>query len=243
MRSLKKLFTRRKSDGYFFLRIKEITGLKPKNPLIYQLAFRHSSASIRKENHSLINNQRLEFLGDAILDAIVADLLYTNYPTKDEGFLTLSRSKLVSRKKLNKIARKLNLPELIISRLAEHKLSDQILGNALEALIGAVYIDHGYRKCAAFVKNIYENELENPEVFERDVVSYKSLFHEFSQKNKLEVTYVDIGVTGKLHDALYTVHLVVDGHVLGHGRAKSKKLAADLAAKEASKHFNLLENE
>jgi ribonuclease III len=236
MRFLKNLFTRRSKDGYFFLRIKEITGFKPKDPLLYQLAFRHSSASLRNGKAS-INNQRLEFLGDAVLGMLIAELLYTKYPDRDEGFLTQTRSKLVSRKMLNTLAKELALHQLIISRLGKKSASEQLFGNTLEALIGAVFLDHGITKTKMMVQAIYGERLSNPAELEATVVSYKSLLYELIQKQKLQIAYEVLETTGTAHNATFTMGLSIDGVQIATGKGSSKKIAIEHASRHAFKQL------
>jgi ribonuclease-3 len=239
MRLIKRLFTRRKTDGYFFLRIKEITGLKPRDPLLYQLAFRHSSATLKHQKQGPVNNQRLEFLGDAILDAVVADLLYTSFPNKPEGFLTITRSKLVSRKKLNQLARDLALPDLIISRLPASSLTDQILGNTLEALIGAVYLDYGFAGAKLFITRLYAESLSRPDELIGDVISFKSLLQEYAQKEKHSIKYELLKADSVANDVIYVIGLYLDDELIGSGNGLSKKTASEQAAKNACQKLNV----
>lgn len=237
MRFLKNLFTRRSKDGYFFLRIKEITGFKPKDPLLYQLAFRHSSASLRNGKASPLNNQRLEFLGDAVLGMVIADLLYAKYPDRDEGFLTQTRSKLVSRKMLNGLAKALQLHQLIISRLGNKSASEQVYGNTLEALIGAVFLDHGIKKTKNFVAAIYKNHLEDPSALEATIISYKSLLYELIQKQKLQIAYEVLNTAGTAHNVIFTMGLKINGAQVAVGKGSSKKAAIEQASKHALKQL------
>jgi ribonuclease-3 len=235
MRFFKNLFTRRSKDGYFFLRIKEITGFKPNDPLLYQLAFRHPSASLRSGSSAPINNQRLEFLGDAVLGMLIAEFLYEKYPDRDEGFLTQTRSKLVSRKMLNSIAKSLQLNQLMIAKLGEKSASDQVYGNTLEALIGAVYLDQGIKKARQFVGNIYGSHLSNPAALEAAVISYKSLLYELIQKHKLKIDYAVLDTAGTGHNLIFTMGLKIDGVQIATGKGTSKKMAIEQAAKFAFK--------
>ncbi len=142
---LKKLSSHFKKDGNFFLELRELTGIIPKNEEFYKLALRHSSAS-HESTGSRMNNQRLEYLGDAILGAAVADFLYESYPNRSEGFLTSMRSKIVSRKHLNQLGLQLNLHKLVVKRTARTAHAKSIYGDALEALLGALYLDKGYEE-------------------------------------------------------------------------------------------------
>jgi ribonuclease-3 len=143
---LKKINSRSAEDGNFFLAIRQITGCRPKNLGLYKLALRHSSAPANKKQGHKLNNERLEYLGDAILGGIVADYLYRNFPIEEEGFLTSMRSKIVSRQSLNTLGEELGLPSLLVKGPGKRLSSKSLYGNALEALVGALYLDCGYKK-------------------------------------------------------------------------------------------------
>ena len=147
---IKKLSSLLKKDGNFFFEIEKLTGSLPKKAAPYKLALRHSSAS-QKWQGTKLNNQRLEFLGDAILGAVVADYLYQKYPKAGEGFLTNMRSKIVSRKNLNSLAVNIGLHKLIVKKTTGKTQAKSINGDAMEALIGALYIDLGYKSCQKFI--------------------------------------------------------------------------------------------
>ena len=125
----------------FDKKIKAIIGFWPKEASLYKLALRHASAYPFRKKKGERNNERLEFLGDAVIDLIVADILYYRYPSEDEGYLTKLRSKIVSRNNLNRVADELGIPNLVVANLKGNH-SESIYGDALEALIGAMYLDH-----------------------------------------------------------------------------------------------------
>ena len=156
----RKLRSRFTKNGELFSAITELIGTRPINESYYRLAFRHSSAS-KTRGGLRMNNQRLEFLGDAILGAVVADFLYDRYPESPEGYLTNMRSKIVSRKHLNHLALRLNLNKLIVKKTARGVQAKSIHGDTLEALIGAVYLDQGYEVCRKFILNkIIDTEVD-----------------------------------------------------------------------------------
>lgn len=167
----------------------KIIGFYPKNIQLYEQAFLHKSSSVETKNGKWLNNERLEFLGDAILDAVVADIVYRRYPNKKEGFLTTTRSKIVSRETLNKVAIELGLDKMIIysSRMNTH--NNHIYGNALEALIGAIYLDFGYEKCFTFVERILISQHLNIDKLAKKQVNFKSNLIEWGQKNKEEFEF------------------------------------------------------
>ena len=128
-----------------------ILGFLPRKLFLYEIAFIHKSASSTLKNGQVINNERLEYLGDAILDAVIADYLYTRFPDKDEGFLTQLRAKLVKRKMLNNLANNLGIAPMLVSRTNADQSKINLLGNAFEALIGAIYLDKGYVRTKRYV--------------------------------------------------------------------------------------------
>ena len=164
-------------------------GLYPTNIGLYKIALRHRSASVHISNGISINNERLEFLGDAIIDSIVAEFLFRHYPDKKEGFLTQMRAKIVSRTTLNRLAKHIYLEENIISYTRHNVVKKNIYGNAFEALAGAVYLDKGYKETynwlihQIILKYIDLDKLETTEI------DFKSRLIEWGQKNKTEVLF------------------------------------------------------
>src|SRR5690606_27449870 len=186
MNWLKKIFIKKspiKNSGIFCSEISRIIGYKPNNTLLFESAFTHRSLN-KTINGEVVNYERLEFLGDAILGSVIAAFLYNNAPKGDEGYLTQMRSKIVNRSYLNGIGKKLHLIDLLKTKANIDNFGDNINGNLLEALIGAIYIDEGFTACEKFIyKNILAdfNDLEH---LENKISSYKSLFIEYCQKNK-----------------------------------------------------------
>ncbi|MGL4804977.1 MAG: ribonuclease III family protein, partial [Bacteroidales bacterium] len=149
----------------------------------------HKSSAIKDEQGAWINNERLEFLGDAILDAIVADILYNRFQFKKEGFLTNTRSKIVQRETLNGIALELGLDKFMIVSERTRSQSSCIYGNALEALIGAIYIDQGYETTKSFVENKMINRFMNLTTVAKKEVNFKSKLIEWGQKNRVSIRF------------------------------------------------------
>ncbi len=240
MKILSKLISFRfKRESEFFRYIHHLTGFRPNDIALYQLAFRHRSASKRKSESLIENNERLEFLGDAILGALIAEFLYEQYPDKDEGFLTSMRSKIVSRKNLNKISHKLNLKEKIIDKLDKRKAAKSLGGDALEALIGALYLDRGIEKTKEFVyskiihQNMYFADLE------RHVISYKGLFIEWAQKERKAFCFTLIDQWGQQHNMVFKMGLYIDENLITSAEGASKKSAEEGAAAKACELFNI----
>lgn len=141
-----------------YLSIYKIVGFYPDNIQLYKQAFLHKSQSIEDDEGKWLNNERLEFLGDAILSAVVADIVYKHFQNKREGFLTNTRSKIVSRDSMNRIGLSLGIDHLLrysINVHAQHEAhNSNMLGNALEALIGAIYLDQGFDACYRFIDDV-----------------------------------------------------------------------------------------
>ncbi len=206
---------------------------------LYELAFIHRSASIKKDGYSL-NNERLEFLGDAILGAIIADLLYKYFPASDEGFLTQTRAKIVSRESLNSLAIKIGLEKQMIANVNLNN-NKHIYGDAFEALIGAIYLDQGYATTHRFIENKIFREHINIEKVVTLETNFKSKLIEWSQKNKVEVVFntYEKGVDEKQHLPLFVSEVEVDSEVKGRGIGTSKKESQQKAAHEALKQLDI----
>lgn len=221
-------------DKHFFTRLIEITGLLPFNTDLFRIAFIHKSARLHLKDGRTVDNERLEFLGDAILDAVIAEYLYEFYPDRDEGFLTQLRSKIVKRKQLNKLAQKLGLFHLLKSNTGMSQGRKNILGNALEALIGAVYLDKGYVKTKKFIIDRILNtylDLEKLSIKESD---FKSRLIEWAQKNKKEITFASKEEfnTGK-RETVFMSNVMIMEQSYGTGSGYSKKEAEQKAAEQA----------
>jgi ribonuclease-3 len=220
-------------DKKFYKLIFQLTGLYPSNLQVFKVAFTHKSASRSIDRSRNLNNERLEFLGDAILASIVADFLYDYFPFKKEGFLTKMRARIVSREQLNDIALNMGLQFHIVSH---NKINGtkNIYGNALEALIGAVFVDKGFKKTKEFILNkIIDQNIDLYRLALTDS-DYKSQVIEWAQKNKLDIIYEDEEVESTEHNNLYFTSIIKLGeNILGRGQGSSKKEAQQNASKEA----------
>ena len=183
------LNSRSKNDGNFFVSIQKILGFKPRKINIYQTAFTHRSMNIKNAEGHPINYERLEFLGDAMLGSVIASHLYTEVPSGDEGYLTKMRSKIVSREHLNELGKDLNLVDLVESKIPTGQFGDNIYGNLFEALIGAIFLDRGYKYCEKFIYKKVIIPYVDIEKLEGKVISYKSLLIEWCQKEKKTFDY------------------------------------------------------
>jgi ribonuclease-3 len=225
---------RSKKDELFYVSLKKLLGFKPKNIEYYQKAFIHRSVKkIDRKTGLQINYERLEFLGDAMLSAVIASHLFLEVPSGDEGYLTQMRSKIVSREHLNELGRDFNLLLFVKSSVSRKKFGDDIHGNIFEALIGAIYLDRGYRYCEKFIhKRVILPYVDVPKL-EGKITSYKSLFIEWCQKQKKEFLFDVYEDTGKDPVKHFSVKLSLDDKIIAKGRATSKKKAEEIAAKRA----------
>lgn len=215
-------------------RIRKTLGFKVKNVGLYEIALIHKSASHRLADGTFIHNERLEYLGDAVLGAIVAEFMFKKFPDKDEGYLTEMRSKIVNRDTLNNLAAQSGLDNLIISKVPEDN-SQNLKGDALEALIGAIFLDFGYKK----TKNILIEKIISKYVdlnqLQKTETNFKSKIIEWSQKNKQEILFKSFeeDTLGNKSNPTFVAQLFVVDKVIGTGKGNSKKEAEQKAAKQA----------
>ena len=215
------------------------------NRNIYIEALIHRSFLEENEQFTF-SNERLEFLGDSVLNLVIGEYLFNRFPKEEEGFLTKVRAKMVNRNALSLIAEHLKLGELLILSSNVPKSlassSKSMLSDALEALIGAIYLDKGIETCQKVIqKNILEPALKNGEHLIDE--NYKSQLLEYAQAEKLDIpVYQIVGEEGPHHDKIFTAEVLIEGKVLGEGKGKSKKEAEQNAAKEALKKVNSQQN-
>jgi ribonuclease-3 len=219
-----------KKDKEFKQKLKNILGFSPTNIALYKQAFRHSSSSNEITEH-LQSNERLEFLGDAILGAVVAEYLFKLFPTKDEGFLTQMRSRIVNGQNLFMLSKKFGFDILLNSRLTKkEKVSSSAYGDAFESFIGAVFMDKGFEVAKKFILNrIIKSHLDINELLQNDT-DYKSQFQILMQRQKkqFEYTIVKEDYSGK--EKLYAVQLSIDGVEQAVFEHRSKKVAEQKVA-------------
>ena len=220
-------------DKQLFVALKNIFGFYPGNIFLYKLAFRHKSQALELNNGSRVGNERLEYLGDAILSAVVADHLFKMFPYKDEGFLTEMRSRIVSRAQLNKLSQKLGIDTLITANTEKNNVYRSMKGDAFEALIGAMYLDKGYNFTRQIViEKIIRQHFDLHEL-ENNNTNYKSQIIEWSQREKRPVEFVILNEVGHGYNKQYVVDILVDKVSLGKGRDYSIKGAEQDAAMKA----------
>ncbi len=220
-----------------YLSLYHILGFIPRNISLYKQAFVHKSSSVfDSEKNRMLNNERLEFLGDAVLDSIVSDIVFNFFPQKKEGFLTNTRSKIVQRESLNDVAIKLGIDKLLINSSKSTSHNNYIYGNAMEALIGAIYLDQGYETCFRFVKERIVYAYFDLNKLSKKEVNFKSNLIEWGQKNKFEVTFDLIeSFTDPDGNPVFQTSVSLYDTQLGIGIGYSKKESQQAASKMAMK--------
>lgn len=215
----------------------EITGFYPNNIRYYKQALHHKSSSLTTEGKRQ-NNERLEFLGDAILGAIISDLVYHHFEQKKEGFLTNARSNIVKRETLNKIALETGLDKLIVSNTRTSSHNNYMYGNAFEALIGAIYLDQGYQACMKFIRQRIIQPYINIEKMAYVEVNFKSSLIEWAQKKHIDIHFELIAEEKEENGSpFFTTEVFLAGTSIGIGKGYSKKESQQLAAKQALKRI------
>jgi ribonuclease-3 len=219
-----------------YLSFYKILGFFPGKIEYYEEALLHKSLSRGGSAGRLSNNERLEFLGDAILDAIVADIVYRRFSNRDEGFLTNTRSKIVQRETLNRISMDLGLDKMIQTAAKTNAHKNHIYGNALEAFIGAIYLDKGFRKTKKFIEKKIINAYMNIEKLAKKEVNFKSKLIEWSQKHRIVLQFELIeNFTDSDYNQVFQSRVMLGGMPIGIGIGYSKKESHQNAAKAAIK--------
>lgn len=221
-----------RKDKESYLCFYKMLGFYPRNIEIYQQALLHKSSSVKAKGR-LLNNERLEFLGDAILDAVVADIVYKRFEGKREGFLTNTRSKIVQRETLNRIAVQIGLDKLIKYTTRQSSHNSYMCGNAFEALVGAIYLDRGYETCKFFMEERIIKPYLNLDKLSRKEVNFKSKLIEWGQKNRflIEFNLLEQSVDEQ-QNPVFETQVMVENIPAGQGRGYSKKESQQEAAHE-----------
>lgn len=227
------LFCKERESYRCFYRI---LGFYPRHLKYYQQALLHKSISVRTEKGRPINNERLEFLGDAILDAVVGDIVFRHFEGKREGFLTNTRSKIVQRETLNKLAVQIGLDKLVKSTNRSLSHNSYMYGNAFEAFVGAIYLDRGYNCCKYFMEQKILKQYIDLDKMSRQEMNFKSRLIEWSQKNKMDVTFELIDqLYDKDCNPMFRTEVHIEGIPAGSGIGYSKKESQQLASQMALK--------
>lgn len=215
------LFNKDKESYLCFYRM---MGFYPHNIQYYEQALLHKSTAVKSEKGRPLNNERLEFLGDAILDSVVADIVYKKFEGKREGFLTNTRSKIVSRESLNRVAEQIGLNKLIKYSTRQSAHNNYMGGNAFEALIGAIYLDRGYDACKYFLENRIIGTYINLDKISRKEVNFKSKLIEWTQKNRVKISFELLSQTvDEFNSPLFESEILLEGIHAGKGKGYSKK--------------------
>ena len=225
-------------DKAFASRLRKILGFYPRNIAVYREALMHRSLNHYRPQEQKKDNERLEYLGDAVIETVVSDILYHHFPNKKEGFLTSTRSKIVQRSSLNRLAKQTGLVELVQSTHINHTHNSFISGNAFEALVGAIYLDRGYTHCYRFFKERIMGKHINIDKVAKEDDNFKSKLIEWSQKTQYEVTFelVDENTIGT-NSPTFRSRVCIEGIEVGTGFGYSKKESQQFAAKEAMRHI------
>lgn len=227
-----------RKEKELYLSLYTILGFYPRNIELYQMALSHKSIHFKNKKGKPVNNERLEFLGDAILDAIVGDIVYKHFPGKREGFLTNTRSKLVQRETLNKIAQEIGLSRLIYSSGRNFSHNSYMAGNAFEALIGALYLDRGYNLCMRFMQKKILTKMVNIDTVAYKEVNFKSRLIEWAQKNKMNIAFNLL--EQKKDDEgnpVFKYCVVIEGIKCNSASGFSKKESQQLASEETLEYI------
>ena len=221
--------------------LKNLLGFVPGNLSLYRLAFRHKSVAQNLKKGIKNSNERLEFLGDAVLGSVVAEVLFKLSPYEDEGFLTELRSKIVNRVNLNQLARKLGFEQLIQydNRMVNSTRQSSLLGDAFEALVGAVYLDKGYDFTRNFLINHIIKSHIDIQKLEQTETNFKSKLIEWCQRHGKDITFELIENKEGESNKLFTVQVLIEGEIMGSGKEFNKKTAEKLAAEKACESLSI----
>jgi ribonuclease-3 len=227
------LFSRNKA---LFVQLEHVLGFQPKQLRFYEIALTHRSSSDEISR----NNERLEFLGDAMLGAIVGEFLFRKYPSQDEGFLTEIRSRIVRRESLNAIATRMGIEKIVQYNKYDRGLSrSHIFGNALEALIGAIYLDRGYELTRHFVLNELIKNYIDLDTIEKTDTNYKNQLLTWAQKNMVSITFEELDVQQEGIKRMFTIGIKMDETIIATGTGYNKKDAGQVAAQNAMQHLGI----
>ncbi|MCX6301486.1 MAG: ribonuclease III [Bacteroidia bacterium] len=211
--------------------MRKILGFKPGNLRLYEIAFIHRSASYTLPDGNKVNNERLEYLGDAILNAILSDFLFEKFPDANEGFMTKIRARIVNREVLNQLAFSMGINKILISNVSSNHSTKNLSGNAFEALLGAVFLDKGFRKTKKlFIKNVLNKYLDLNQIINTDT-DYKSMVFEWVQKNKVNLIFTyNEEYDFNLKKSVFSTTLFLNKEEFAKGQGTSKKEAEQEAS-------------
>ncbi len=232
---------RPKEISTFKKSIKNITGITPSNIILYHLATQHRSIARQNDKGFKESNERLEYLGDAVLGVVVAEYLFKKFPLKDEGFLTEIRSRIVNRDMLNNVARKMGIPDIVEFTVnKKNKLSyKSIYGDTLEALIGALYLDKGHAKTKRFIRQkLIKQHYDLMEIIKTNP-NHKSKIIEWAHRQNKDIRFEITEIRGNSHNREFMAELVVEGDTIAKGMGFSKKKAEQDAAQKSCEKLEI----
>ncbi|MBO7317580.1 MAG: ribonuclease III [Bacteroidales bacterium] len=231
--------TKRRQEPYRIFY--DMLGFVPNDITLFQQACRHRS--VGRNSHDNSNNERLEFLGDAVLSAIVSDIIFKTFNNKNEGFLSKTRSKIVQRETLNQVAIALGLDKIVEVTIHSQSHNNNTYGNALEALIGAIYLDQGFDECSKIVEEkIIKQHIDINKLSQQEV-NFKSRLIEWCQHHHISYVFEIDDISADEHkNPIFHARIVVANKQLGQGQGYSKKEAQQIAAQEAMRYINKHKN-
>ncbi len=235
--SLIKLLFIKDKELYVFIR--KITGYYPKNIDLYRLAFVHRSKPVKRPDGQWANNERLEYLGDAVLDTVVADYLYSTFPDKHEGFLTSTRAKIVQRESLNRVGNTLHIDAHVRASSHSSSHNSYICGNAVEAMVGAFYIDHGYKRARRFIiDRIIKQHFDINDLVSSET-NFKSRLIEWTQKHRITIEFALIDTLADAdNNPIFKTAIMLGDTFAADGTGYSKKESHQAASKKALERLN-----
>ena len=236
-----------RKEKELYLSLYNIIGVYPHDISLYKLALMHKSLFKRNAKGKPVNNERLEFLGDAVLDAAVGDIVYRHFPGKREGFLTNTRSKLVQRETLNRLAQEMGITQLILSNGRSSAHNSYMGGNAFEALVGALYLDRGYNACMRFIQKRILDQMINIDKVAYKEVNFKSKLIEWAQKNRVKIEFaLKEQHKDKNGSPVFTYMVVLEGgegcDATGYSKKESQQMASKRTLEKLRKQPQFLDS-
>lgn len=226
-------------DKKFISSLRNLLGFSPGNIAVYHLAFRHRSTAAEHQSGIKLSNERLEYLGDAVLGAVIAEMLFKKFPYREEGFLTEMRSKIVNREHLGRLALKLGIDHFMNNSIDPAAKNRSAYGDAFEALIGAVYIDQGYDATKRLIINRFVKHHVDIEEIENQDTNFKSRLINWAQRERKAIEFEFLEEVDNGGKRLLRVRVMVDENEMGRGEDFSKKRAEQIAAEKACQQLGL----
>jgi len=234
LKFIKKLFSKPKREHKELQdKLKNILPFKPSDFSLYEEALTHKIENITDDKGNKINNERLEFLGDAVIENVISEFLFKEMPKAKEGDLSIMRAKIVNRKHLNELGKNLKITNLLQKHFSDNQLGKNISGNLYEALVGAIFLDKGYNGAKRFIYKSMIDPYIDLEKLDKKISSYKSYIIEWAQKNHLDYEFNAEKDVNNGKNNYYKVNFLLDNKKISYGRSSSKKKAEEIAARRA----------